>query len=116
MSLQTVLIILLGIIMVITAVLALESKKIITGVIYLSLLSLLAVVGFLVMSAPDVAITEAVIGSGLVTALFVFTLMGVNEMTTRKKESISDLDVHPSHKLAINDLKDETIIKGGDIK
>jgi len=30
------------------------------------------------MKAPDVAITEAVIGSGLVTALFVFTLLSIN--------------------------------------
>lgn len=66
---------LLGILMVVTAFMAIESKKIIHTVIYLSLLSMLAVIGFVIMRAPDVAVTEAVVGSGLVTALFIFTLM-----------------------------------------
>ncbi len=71
--------------MVITGLLALESKKVMHSVIYLSLLSMLAVVAFVFMKAPDVAITEAVIGSGLVTALFVFTLMA-----TKDKEEIEE--------------------------
>jgi energy-converting hydrogenase B subunit D len=63
-----------GALMVVLSVLALNAKKIFSSVIYLSLISMLAVVSFAVMRAPDVAITEAVIGSGLVTALFIFTL------------------------------------------
>ncbi len=38
---------------------------------------MLAVVAFILMKAPDVAITEAVIGSGLVTALFIFVLLSI---------------------------------------
>ena len=60
--------------MVILGVFAINAKKLFNSVIYLSLLSMLAVVSFVIMRAPDVAITEAVIGSGLVTVLFVFTL------------------------------------------
>ena len=41
---------------------------------------MLAVVGFVLMKAPDVAVTEAVIGSGLVTSLFVFTLISVRKV------------------------------------
>jgi len=67
--------IVLGLLMVFTGFMAVESKKIIHAVIFLSFLSMLAVVGFVMMKAPDVAVTEAVIGSGLVTALFIFTLM-----------------------------------------
>lgn len=63
-----------GIIMIVFAVMAISSKKLINSIIYLSLLSMLAVISFIFMKAPDVAITEAVIGSGLVTALFVMTL------------------------------------------
>ncbi|MEX1377710.1 MAG: hydrogenase subunit MbhD domain-containing protein [Eubacteriales bacterium] len=63
-----------GILMMVLGVLALNAKKIFNSVIYLSLLSMLAVVCFVIMRAPDVAITEAVIGSGLVTALFIFTI------------------------------------------
>ena len=68
--------------MIIAAFLALNAKKLVNSVIYLSVLSMLCVVGFAVMKAPDVAITEAVIGSGLVTALFLFTLL------TKKKEGV----------------------------
>jgi len=63
-----------GALMILLAILALNAKKIFNSVIYLSLISMLAVVCFVIMRAPDVAITEAVIGSGLVTALFIFTL------------------------------------------
>lgn len=72
-----------GILLVLAGILAVESKKIMHSVIYLSLLSMLSVVGFVMMKAPDVAVTEAVIGSGLVTALFIFTLMA-----TRDKEEV----------------------------
>lgn len=106
MSLQQVLQIGLGIVMVVIAILAVESKKVINGVIYLSLLSLLAVVGFALMNAPDVAVTEAVIGSGLVTALFVFTLLGVKKSSATKEESLDDLDIHNTPILS----------KGGDDK
>lgn len=64
----------LGAAMVILGVIAINAKKKITSVILLSAISMLAVVAFVIMRAPDVAITEAVIGSGLVTVLFVFTL------------------------------------------
>ena len=63
-----------GVMMLVFSVLAIHTKKLMTSVIYLSMVSMLAVVAFVILRAPDVAITEAVIGSGLVTALFVFTL------------------------------------------
>ncbi len=105
MSLQLGLQIALGVIMVVIAIIAVEAKKIISSVIYLSLLSLLAVVGFVLMSAPDVAVTEAVIGSGIVTFLFVFTLIGVNKQTAIKEDSINDLDVHTISPLEGGDIK-----------
>jgi len=61
-------------------IVAINARRKISSVIMLSAISMLAVVLFVVMRAPDVAITEAVIGSGLVTVLFVFTLF------TRKNE------------------------------
>jgi len=68
-----------GTLMVVLGVLAINAKKLFNTVIYLSMISMLAVVCFVIMRAPDVAITEAVIGSGLVTALFVFTLYTVKK-------------------------------------
>ncbi len=66
--------IVIGTVMVVLAVVAINAKKKITSVIFLSAVSMLAALAFVIMRAPDVAITEAVIGSGLATALFVFTL------------------------------------------
>ena len=67
----------LGILLLVIAFCALNSRSLIKSVLFLSGLSMLAVVSFVLMKAPDVAVTEAVIGSGLVTALFVFTLLSV---------------------------------------
>ena len=83
MAILDIVSIVIGSLMVVLGVLSLNSKKLLTSIIYLSLISMLAVVSFVIMRAPDVAITEAVIGSGLVTALFIFTLL------TGKKEGES---------------------------
>ena len=74
MTILEIIEIVVGAAMIVFGVLAINSKKLINSVIFLSVISMLAVVSFMLMRAPDVAITEAVIGSGLVTALFVFTL------------------------------------------
>ena len=74
---------LISILLLVIAFLAINTKKLINSVIYLSSLSMLAVVSFVLMKAPDVAVTEAVIGSGLVTALFVFTLLSIKRRETR---------------------------------
>ncbi|MDI3471872.1 MAG: energy-converting hydrogenase subunit [Thermotogaceae bacterium] len=63
-----------GILMVISGILAIESKKLLDSFIFLSLLSLLSVFLFIVLKAPDVAITEASVGAGLVTAVLILAL------------------------------------------
>lgn len=73
-------------VLVVFALLAIESKKLINSVIYLSVLSMFAVVGFILLQAPDVAITEAVIGSGIVTAIFIFTLLGIKKLKDKAGE------------------------------
>lgn len=79
MTMFDVISVVIGIIILGLAFLALNSKSLIRAVLFLSGISMLAVVSFVIMRAPDVAITEAVIGSGLVTALFVFTLLSVKK-------------------------------------
>ena len=53
---------------------AIETKDRFTSVIMLSLVGLGATFLFAMMNAPDVAITEGVIGSGLTSAIFLMTL------------------------------------------
>ncbi len=84
MNMSDIIELVVGVLMALFAVVTLFSRKIFTAVIGLSIISLLAVVAFVLMRAPDVAITEAVIGSGLVTALFVFTLQAGKEEGEKK--------------------------------
>ncbi len=72
--------IVVSILLILLAFLAINSKTLIKSVMFLSSLSMLAVIGFVIMRAPDVAVTEAVIGSGMVTSLFVFTLLAVRKV------------------------------------
>lgn len=56
------------------AFLALRARTTPVAVIAAGLVSLFASVLFLILAAPDVAMTEAAIGSGLTTFLFFFVL------------------------------------------
>lgn len=75
MTLTLIMSLLLGVAMVVLAVMATRGKRSL-GISILSagLVSLLASVMFLLLHAPDVAMTEAAIGSGLTTFLFFFVL------------------------------------------
>ncbi len=69
-----VLIIVLGLLMLIAAMLALHLKNLAAAVVASGAVSLLASVLYLVLAAPDVAMTEAAIGSGLTTVVFLYAL------------------------------------------
>ncbi len=83
MTLTDIIMLIVSILLLIIAFMAVSEKKLIKSVIFLSALSMLSVVSFVLLKAPDVALTEAVIGSGLVTALFVFTLLSIKKEATK---------------------------------
>ena len=58
----------------ISAVLAIQLESLTGAVISAGLASLFAAVTYVVLSAPDVAMTEAAIGSGLTTIIFLYTI------------------------------------------
>lgn len=62
--------IILGLI-VVTALAAVQIRGHITAIIVLSVFSILSTVAFAFLQAVDVAMAEAVIGAGFMTALFV---------------------------------------------
>ena len=73
-----------GLIMIVAAVLAIYQKKLVVAVIAAGTVSLFASVLYLLMSAPDVAMTEAAIGSGLSTIIFFYVLNKIrNENDTQ---------------------------------
>ena len=64
----------LAVIMIVVAVAALMAKRVRTAVLAAGLVSLVASIMFLLLAAPDVAMTEAAIGSGLTTIIFFYVL------------------------------------------
>ncbi len=64
----------LALLVLAAAVLAVQTRNLVVAVISAGLVSLLASVGYLLLSAPDVAMTEAAIGSGLSTIIFFYVL------------------------------------------
>jgi uncharacterized MnhB-related membrane protein len=56
------------------AIVAVLNKKLIVSIIAAGVVSLFASVFYLLLSAPDVAMTEAAIGSGLSTIIFFYVL------------------------------------------
>lgn len=70
----------LGIASIIGAYVAIHNSKLTIAIIATGLVSLVASVLFLLLAAPDVAMTEASIGSALTTAIFFFTLNKIRQI------------------------------------
>jgi len=66
-----------GGLMIVFSLFAVEAKKVFDSILALSALSLLSVLLFIVLKAPDVAITEAAVGSGLASAVMIFALFRI---------------------------------------
>lgn len=75
----------LGLVMIISAVMAILSEKMPLAIIASGAISLLASIFFLVLSSPDVAMTEAAIGAGLTTFLF-FIILRKTEQQNNENE------------------------------
>ena len=67
---------------VITALIAAFSDKILTSVISLGATGAFIALEFILLQAPDVAISEAAVGAVLTTALFIITI----KKTTKKED------------------------------
>lgn len=66
--------------MVVAAVVAIRDRSTPVAILAAGLVSLMASVLFLVLASPDVAMTEAAIGSGLTTFLLFFVLGRVRRL------------------------------------
>jgi len=66
---------LLIILMLASALAAIFMENLLSSIIAAGLVSLIAAALYFFLKAPDVAMTEAAIGAGLTTAIFVVTLM-----------------------------------------
>ncbi|HAF28169.1 MAG TPA: hypothetical protein DCG75_03885 [Bacteroidales bacterium] len=76
--LNIILAIFLGILIIVLAIMAVLNKNIVVAIIAAGAVSLFASVLYLILAAPDVAMTEAAIGSGLSTIIFFYVLNKIN--------------------------------------
>lgn len=60
--------------MLVLAILSLVVRDLLVGVIILSVFSLVSCLFFFVLGAPDVALTEAAVGTGIGTVVFIWTV------------------------------------------
>ena len=74
--------------LVITALTVAFSRNLIVSTIALSIFSLLMALIYVILNAPDVAITEAAIGAGISTILFIATLILTGEIEKPKPYNI----------------------------
>ena len=74
MNINILFALILAIIIVTMAIAVLVVKKIKTAVLVSGVVSLLASIVYLLLASPDVAMTEAAIGSGLTTIIFFYVL------------------------------------------
>jgi len=66
-----------GLIMIAAALLAIYLKNITAAIISSGVISLLASIIYIILAAPDVAMTEAAIGSGLTTIVFLYAYRSI---------------------------------------
>ncbi len=64
----------LGLVMIVMAIIAIHNKKITIAILATGGVSLIASILYLLLAAPDVALTEAAIASGLTTFIFFYVL------------------------------------------
>jgi uncharacterized MnhB-related membrane protein len=71
---MTVLFVVICVVMLLAALLAVHTKSLLGAVMAAGVVSLFVSILFLLLGAPDVAMTEAAIGAGLSTVIFLFAL------------------------------------------
>ena len=72
----------------VTAYAALYSRNLVISTIYLAAFSLLMAFQYLILDAPDVAITEAAVGAGISTILFLLVLSITGEQEALSTQSV----------------------------
>ena len=82
----TLITIVLSIGILIAAVLAIQLKDMVAAIISAGVVSLFASIIFVLLASPDVAMTEASIGSGLTTVIFMYALSKISRQQKTENE------------------------------
>ncbi len=75
-----IILIIITVILIVAALLTIKYKDLVAAVIASSVVSLIVSIYFYLLQAPDVALTEAAIGVGLSTIIFMITIRRTRRM------------------------------------
>lgn len=78
---------LFGLVMIIGSIAALHLKDTVSAILAAGSVSLVASLIYLLLGAPDVAMTEAAIGSALTTVVFLFSWSRIQQRPREKRDS-----------------------------
>jgi uncharacterized MnhB-related membrane protein len=87
---MTFFLLILGLLMITAAIAAIHVNNIVSAIIIAGVVSLIGSILFLFAGAPDVAMTEAAIGSALTTVIFLFAWSRIRDLDTKKSDSDHD--------------------------
>lgn len=73
-------------VMILSAIFAVEWRDLLAAAVGMAAVSLFASILFLVLQAPDVAMTEAAIGAALSGAVFIFAIKRTQRFETEEEE------------------------------
>jgi uncharacterized MnhB-related membrane protein len=73
-------------VMIVSAILAVEWRDLLAAAVGMAAVSLFASILFLILQAPDVAMTEAAIGAALSGAIFIFAIKRTQRFETEEEE------------------------------
>lgn len=79
-----------GVIILVFAFIAIYQKNMVAAIISTGAVGLFASLMYLVLAAPDVAMTEAAIGSGLSTFIFFYVLNRIRSTDAKKSDSVKN--------------------------
>jgi uncharacterized MnhB-related membrane protein len=89
---MVVLLIAFGVMMVSAALVALYSKDVVASIVAAGVVSLFASILYLIFGAPDVAMTEAAIGSALTTVVFLFAWSRIRSIGAQNGSSDEEVN------------------------
>lgn len=70
--------------MIAAALIAIYQKNLLSAIVAAGVISLMASIIYILLAAPDVAMTEAAIGSGLTTIVFLYALNKIRKIKADK--------------------------------
>lgn len=102
-------VIILMVILIVCAIMVTFTKNLLNSVLVYMAFSLIMSIVWICMQSPDLAITEAAVGAGVTTVLFIATLKKIHAIQDARRE---DVNFDTYHEPALGDVQEEDTYEG----